>query len=359
MAWAQEDVSGTVFKGDGPKELWKWSREGYAYRSLDDRQVACLICPNHCVLSPGDRSICRSKVNLGGKLYSLAYGNPCAVHIDPIEKKPLYHFLPGTTSFSIATVGCNFRCPFCQNWQISQAAKKDKEFGGGQPLSSEEIVEAAGRRGCRSISYTYTEPTIFFEYAYDTARLAKKSGLANVFVTNGYMTGEALRTIQPYLDAANVDLKAFRDETYKKVCGARLDPVLDSIRLMRELGIWVEVTTLVVPGMNDGEEELAAIARFIASVNPEIPWHVSRFHPDYEYTQVPATPVEKLRQAASLAREAGLKFIYVGNVWGESEDTVCPRCGKRVIRRSGFSIAENKLSGGACSFCGGPVAGVF
>jgi pyruvate formate lyase activating enzyme len=334
-------------------------KEAMLWRSLEGGKVDCFLCAHRCQVAAGKFGVCGVRENQEGKLVTRVYGEVIAAHIDPIEKKPLYHFLPGTTSFSIATIGCNFRCPFCQNWQISQAGKKDKGFGGGQPLSPEEIVRAARTRGCRSISYTYTEPTIFFEYAYDTSKLAREAGLANVFVTNGYMTAEALRLIQPYLDAANVDLKAFQEETYKKVCGARLGPVLDSIRLMRELGIWVEVTTLIVPGMNDGNEELAAIARFIASVSPEIPWHISRFHPDYKYTQTPATPIERLRKAAALAREAGLKFIYIGNVWGESEVTICPQCGKDLIRRSAFSVEENKIKGGKCSSCGSPIAGVF
>jgi len=329
------------------------------WRVLEEGKVECYLCAHRCQVAAGKFGVCGVRENQEGKLVTRVYGEVIAAHVDPIEKKPLYHFLPGTDSFSIATVGCNFRCPFCQNWQISQAGKKDKGFGGGQALSPEEIVQAAKKRGCRSISYTYTEPTIFFEYAYDAAKLAREAGLANVFVTNGYMTAEALRMIQPYLDAANVDLKSFQDETYKKVCGARLGPVLDSIRLMRELGVWIEVTTLVVPGMNDGEKELGDIARFIASVSPEIPWHISRFHPDYKYTQTPATPLETLRKAAALAREAGLEFIYVGNVWGESEATSCPRCGKVLIRRSGFVVEENRVKAGKCYSCGSPIAGVF
>ena len=334
-------------------------REAMLWRAPGGEKVECFLCAHRCLIAPAKFGVCGVRENRQGKLVTHVYGEVIAAHIDPIEKKPLYHFLPGTTSFSIATVGCNFRCPFCQNWQISQAGKKDKGFGGGQALSPEEIVREAGKRGCRSISYTYTEPTIFFEYAFDTARLGREAGLANVFVTNGYMTPEALRMIQPYLDAANVDLKAFRDETYKKICGARLEPVLDSIRLMRELGVWIEVTTLVVPGMNDGDEELTAIARFIASVNSEIPWHISRFHPDYKYTQAPATPVETLQKAATLAKEAGLKFIYIGNVWGEAEATVCPRCGKVLIRRSGFAVEENRVKAGKCYSCGSPIPGVF
>ena len=333
-------------------------KEAMLWRAGEEGRVECFLCAHRCPVAPGKFGVCGVRQNREGRLFTHIYGEVIAAHIDPIEKKPLYHFLPGTTSFSIATVGCNFRCPFCQNWQISQAGKNGKDLG-AQALSPREIVEGARRRGCRSISYTYTEPTVFFEYAFDTARLAREAGMANVFVTNGYMTAEALRTIQPYLDAANVDLKAFREETYKKVCGARLAPVLDSIRLMRELGVWVEVTTLVVPGMNDGDEELRSIARFIASVSSEMPWHISRFHPDFKYTRTPATPVETLRKAASLAKEAGLKFIYIGNVWGEAEVTNCPHCGKGLIRRSGFAVEENRIKDGKCYSCGGSIAGVF
>jgi len=334
-------------------------KEAMLYRSLEGGKVECFLCSHRCLIQPLKFGVCGVRENREGKLYTHVYGEVIAAHIDPIEKKPLYHFLPGTTSFSIATVGCNFRCPFCQNWQISQVKKKDKTKSGEGQLSPDNIVKEAKRQRCRSISYTYTEPTIFFEYAYDTAKLARSAGLANVFVTNGYMTADALKTIQPYLDAANVDLKAFRDETYKKVCGARLEPVLESIRMMKEFKIWVEVTTLVVPGMNDGEEELRSIARFIAGVSPKIPWHVSRFHPDYKFTQTGATPTETLRKAYSLGKEEGLEYIYIGNVLGESEDTVCSRCGRPLLRRSGFFVEENNLKDGQCPFCGNPVAGIF
>ena len=334
-------------------------KEAMLWHGLEEGKVECFLCAHRCRVAKGRFGVCNVRENREGKLVTHVYGEVIAAHIDPIEKKPLYHFLPGTTSFSIATVGCNFRCPFCQNWQISQVKKGEKGFAGGQALSPEEIVRLARARGCRSISYTYTEPTIFFEYAYDTARLAREAGLANVFVTNGYMTAEALRAIRPILDAANVDLKAFQDETYKKICGARLQPVLDSIRLMRELGIWVEVTTLVVPALNDSDKELADIAGFIASASPEIPWHISRFHPDYEYTEAPATPLETLRKARRLGKEAGLKYVYIGNVWGESENTDCPQCGRTLLRRSGFSVGEIKVKNGKCPYCGASVSGVF
>jgi pyruvate formate lyase activating enzyme len=328
-------------------------------KSLASGKVSCGLCHHSCQISPGKSGICGVRQNRGGELFTLVYGNVIAAHVDPIEKKPLYHFLPGTPSFSIATIGCNFRCSFCQNWQISQASKGNSLKDQGQEYTPEDVVYAAKRHRCRSISYTYTEPTIFFEYAFDTARLAKKDGLANVFVTNGYMTREALETMRPYLDACNVDLKSFREDFYTQMCGAHLQPVLDSIRLMKEMGIWVELTTLVIPGQNDSEEELTQIARFIKELDPDIPWHISRFHPDFKYTDADATPVRSLRLALDVAKREGLRFIYIGNVLGESEGTVCPNCQKMLIRRHGFAIGENKIEGGKCPYCGSPVAGVY
>jgi pyruvate formate lyase activating enzyme len=333
--------------------------EARLWDTLEGGRVHCHLCAHLCRIAPEKFGVCGVRENQKGRLVTYAYGRVIAAHVDPIEKKPLYHFQPGTSSFSVATVGCNFRCPFCQNWEISQAQPEKDGPVAGYELAPQEIVAEAKAHGCRSISYTYTEPTIFFEYAYDTAELARGAGLWNVFVTNGYMTDVALRLIQPYLDAANVDLKAFRDETYKKVCGARLQPVLDSIILMRELGIWVEVTTLVVPGLNDSEAELRDIARFIAGVSVDIPWHVSRFHPDYQYTQTPATPVETLERARALGREVGLRYVYVGNVSGEGENTDCPQCGRRLISRIGFSVQKNDAGEGVCPECGLRIAGVF
>jgi len=334
-------------------------REAMLWSSRVDGKVECRLCAHRCVVAPGKRGVCSVRENRDGRLATLVYGEVVAAHVDPIEKKPLYHFFPGSRALSVATAGCNFRCGFCQNWQISQAPRRKGEGIAGEAFGPEAVVRAAVDQDCRSISYTYTEPTIFFEYAFDTARLGREAGLANNFVTNGYMTAEALETIRPYLDAANVDLKAFKDETYKKICGARLEPVLESIRLMRKLGIWVEVTTLVVPGLNDGAEELAAIARFIASVDPAIPWHISRFHPDYEYTQAPPTPVATLRAAAEAGRKEGLRHIYVGNVPGESEDTLCAACGFVLIRRRGFSVVGNALRDSRCPSCGAVLAGRF
>jgi pyruvate formate lyase activating enzyme len=333
-------------------------KEAMLWAALDRSRAACSLCAHRCVISPGKFGICGVRQNVDGKLVTHVYGEVIAAHIDPIEKKPFHHFLPGTTSFSIATVGCNFRCAFCQNWEISQASKKDGSKDGFK-LMPEDVVREALAGGCRSISYTYTEPTIFFEYAHDTARIARGQGLRNNFVTNGYMTAEALEKIRPWLDAANVDLKAFKDETYQKVCRARLEPVLESIRLMKKLGVWIEITTLVVPELNDGDDELGGIARFIASVDPDIPWHISRFHPDFKYVETEATPVETLERAFAIGKREGLRYIYVGNVWGQSEDTRCVACGRTLIRRQGFRVLANEVRGGKCPFCGADIPGVF
>jgi len=334
-------------------------KEAMLYGRRERKMAACRLCAHWCVIAPGRFGVCGMRENRDGILMTHAYGEVIAAHVDPIEKKPFFHFLPGSTSFSIATIGCNFQCPFCQNWEISQASRKGKTGGGELRLSPEDIVGNAIKQGCRSISYTYTEPTIFFEYAYDTSGLARKSGLFNNFVTNGFMTADALETIKPFLDAANVDLKAFREETYKKTCKARLGPVLDSIKLMRKLGIWVEITTLVVPGMNDGAEELRDIARFIVGVDPDIPWHISRFHPDFKYTEVGPTPLATLRKAFETGRAEGLRYVYIGNVGGEGDLTLCPNCHRPLIKRHGFWVEENVIKNGECPYCATHIAGVF
>ncbi|RFT15504.1 MAG: Radical SAM, Pyruvate-formate lyase-activating enzyme like [Candidatus Saccharicenans subterraneus] len=335
-------------------------REAMLYVRQDGNRVACRLCAHRCLLGEGQFGLCGVRQNLDGVLYTHVYEEAIAAHIDPIEKKPLYHFLPGSKSLSIATIGCNFRCPFCQNWEISQTRLSDGKSGiQSRHLPVKEVVRQALLSDCESISYTYTEPTIFFEYAYETARLAKESGLKNNFVTNGYMTAEALEEIKPYLDAANVDLKFFRDESYQKMCKARLQPVLDSIQKMRELGIWVEVTTLVIPELNDSEEELRGIARFLAGVDRDIPWHLSRFHPDYKYLKSVNTPLATLKRAREIGQAEGLRYVYLGNVWGEGEDTHCPQCGTAVIRREGLWVKSNLLEDGHCPKCGQTIAGIF
>jgi len=295
-------------------------KEALLYEKLPNLQVSCRLCHHYCQIPDGSRGICGVRQNQGGTLYSLNYGKLIAANIDPIEKKPLYHFLPGSNSFSIATAGCNFRCAFCQNWQISQLGEfKLSEFQKskfpGRSWTPEEVVAAALENNCASIAYTYTEPTIFFEFAQDCARLAKKRGLKNVFVTNGFMSQKTLELAQDWLDATNIDLKSFSEEYYQKVCGAQLRPVLDNIKLMHWLGIWIEVTTLVVPGQNDSSKELRQIAEFIVSVSPDIPWHISRFHPDYQMIDsMQPTPLETLHRAAAIGKEAGLKYVHLGNV---------------------------------------------
>ncbi|HHS96344.1 MAG TPA: AmmeMemoRadiSam system radical SAM enzyme [Chloroflexi bacterium] len=333
-------------------------KEGMLYERLSDQRVRCNLCAHRCMIAEGKRGVCQVRENRGGTLYSLVYERLIAQHVDPIEKKPLHHFYPGSTAYSIATPGCNFRCQWCQNWEISQMPR-EQHFIMGQPTTPEQIVAAARRTGSRSIAYTYTEPTVFFELTYDTARLAHEAGIANVYVTNGYMTEEMLKTIHPYLDAANVDLKAFRDETYRKYVGARLQPVLDSLKKMKELGIWVEVTTLVIPGINDDPAELRDAAEFIAQeLGPETPWHISRFFPAYRMADVPPTPIATLQRAREIGEEAGLWYIYVGNVAGEA-NTLCHICGHTLIRRSGYWILEQDVTPeSTCPVCGAEVAGV-
>jgi pyruvate formate lyase activating enzyme len=336
-------------------------KEAMLYERLADERVRCGLCAHRCTIADGKRGVCQVRQNRDGTLYTLVYGRTISQNVDPVEKKPLQHFYPGTTAYSIATPGCNFRCPWCQNADISQMVR-ERHLIIGQKATPEEIVAAARRAGCRSIAYTYTEPTVFFEYSYDVARLAREEDIANIYVTNGYMTagaGEMLETFDPYLDAANVDLKAFRDETYRQYVGARLQPVLDSLRKMKELGVWVEVTTLVVPGINDDPAELRDAARFVAQeLGVETPWHISRFYPAYHMTDVPPTPVATLRRARDIGQEEGLRYIYVGNVPGES-NTSCHECGRLLIRRSGYWILESDVEpDSTCPNCGTTVAGV-
>ncbi|MBD3183055.1 AmmeMemoRadiSam system radical SAM enzyme [Candidatus Poribacteria bacterium] len=322
------------------------------YRKLSDNRVKCNLCNHGCLIQDGNRGICGVRENKDGTLYSLVYGKVIATHVDPIEKKPLFHFYPGTKIFSIATVGCNFKCTHCQNADISQMPVDHKRIS-GQDASLEQIIQMAERTNCSSIAYTYTEPTIFMEYAYDIAKLANEKGIKNVFVSNGYMTEEALRDISPYLDAVNIDLKGFTEEHYREICGARLKPVLDTLKLMKELGIWVEVTTLVIPTINDSEKTLKGIAEFILSLGSETPWHVSRFHPTYKLMNLPSTPISTVIKAREIGLSVGLKYVYSGNVPGDDgENTYCPDCGKVVIPRYGYNLEKRHLTDSKCEFCG-------
>ena len=332
-------------------------KQASLWEPLEDKKVYCFLCGHRCRIREGSRGVCQVRENRDGTLYSLVYDKVIARHIDPIEKKPLFHFHPGSRSYSIATPGCNFKCLFCQNADIAQMPR-DAKFIAGEPFPPESIVEEALKYGCESISYTYTEPTIFFELAFDTARLAHEAGLKNVFVTNGYITPEALKTIRPYLDAANIDLKGFTSDFYLKVCGAKLELVLESIRNYHEAGIWIELTTLVIPNHNDSEDELRGIARFIASLSPEIPWHVSRFYPAYRLMDQPPTPLSTLSLARKIGLEEGLKYVYEGNAPGHGgEDTKCPACGRVLITRHGNAMTGNYIKNGACE-CGQIIPGV-
>jgi len=334
--------------------------EAYLFERLEDKKVRCNLCSHRCVIKDGRRGICNVRENEAGLLKTLVYGKLVARHIDPIEKKPLFHFLPGSLSYSIATVGCNFRCRFCQNADIAQMPSDRKGTVLGTSCTPAEVVAAAQRGRCRSIAYTYTEPTVFFEFAFETAKLAHDKGIRNVFV-NGYMTAEALGMIDPYLDAANVDLKAFTDKYYKELCGAGLKHVQATLKLMKSLGVFLEVTTLIVPGLNDDLSELNDLTAFIVQdLGPETPWHISRFHPTYKLTDRPSTPVQTLTMAREIGLKAGLKYVYTGNVPGNAaENTFCYGCGETVIERWGFQVENLQLKNGKCTKCGTAIDGVW
>jgi len=333
-------------------------KEAMFYEKLKDGKVRCGLCPHSCVIEEDKRGICGVRENQRGILYSLVYRKAVSCAIDPIEKKPLFHFYPGSEAYSIATAGCNLRCRNCQNYEISQSPKETGQIEGAD-IPPERIVEEAQSARCRSIAYTYTEPTIFFEYAYDTAIIASRRGIKNVFHTNGYITEQALKEIAPYLNAANIDLKSMREEFYRENCGARLQPVLDTIRLCKEFGIWIELTTLIIPTLNDSPEELRQIAEFMVNVGEEIPWHVTAFYPCYRLLDLPPTPKETLRKAREIGLESGLRYVYEGNVPGEGgENTYCWKCGKLLIRRYGYTILANETRDARCRFCGEKIDGI-
>lgn len=334
--------------------------EAWLYDKMADQRVRCRLCCHECVIGNGKRGICGVRENRDGVLETLVYGQLIAANDDPIEKKPMFHLMPGSRSFSIAAVGCNLKCNFCQNADIAQMPSDRNGMVAGEAFTPQQVVAAAQQRGCASIAYTYTEPTVFFEFACDTARLAHRQGIRNVFVTNGFMSTAALERVKPWLDAANVDLKAFSDDFYKQQCGARLEPVKETLRQMKKLGIWVEVTTLIIPGLNDDPSLLAQMAAFIVDkLGTETPWHVSRFHPTYRMTDRRATPVETLIRARETGIAAGLKYVYTGNIPGMGgENTTCPGCGETVVTRSGFHITDYRIKAGHCRGCGRAIDGI-
>ena len=329
--------------------------EAMLYSRLDENKVQCSLCARRCLISDGAQGFCLVRKNQGGTLYTLNYGKAVSAGVDPISKKPLSHFNPGSLVMSVAAAGCNFRCQFCDNWMISQ----DYEVA-GNPFPPEEVVKSAQNAGCQGISYTYTEPTIFMEYAYDSAKLAHEAGLFNTFVSNGYMTIEAIDYAKDFLDGINVDLKSFSEDFYRDVCKARLAPVLETLRyIANHTDIWLEVTTLVVPGLNDSDDELKQIAAFIAdNLGPHVPWHISRFHPSFEKTDTPPTPQQTLEHACHFGKDAGLHYVYVGNLPGSGmESTHCHQCGQLLIERLGYQIGQYNLLNGDCPGCGTKLPG--
>lgn len=334
-------------------------KEASLYKKLGNDKVHCHMCAHRCVIDKAKRGKCFVRENRDGTLYSLVYGKLIAMNVDPVEKKPLFHFQPSSRSLSIATAGCNFTCLHCQNADISQFPGEHEGSIPGNDVSPESVVVSAVHHGCKSISYTYTEPTIFMEFAHDCARLGREKGLKNIFVSNGFMTSESADHIIPYLDGNNIDLKG-DEKFYKEVCGAHLKPVQETIRRMKEGGVWVEVTTLVIPGHNDSDEVLTMISNFIVSVDPDIPWHVTQFHPTYKLIDQPRTPVSTLRRAREIGLKAGLHYVYEGNIPGEENaDTFCPDCGALLIKRLGFSVIENRLRDSRCPSCDNAIPGVW
>jgi len=352
------DIRGKVFKGDAPAKLWKWSHEGFLYKKKENNKVVCGVCPNRCVLAPGDRSICRSKVNMDGTLYSLTYGNPCAVNLDPIEKKPLYHFIPRSTAFSIATAGCNFRCLNCQNWEVSQAKPHEVRH---YELFPSEAVDAAQRSGAKSIAYTYSEAITFIEYMIDVARIAKEKGLYNLFISNGYINKKPLLELCKVLNAANIDFKSLDDTIYRKLNGGRLKPVLNTLKTLHEYKFHFEMATLVVPGYTDDTEMIKKMCGWIlTNLGPDYPLHFLRFFSKYKLDRLPPTPVSTLIRLRELAMTEGVRYVYVGNIPGhKGNNTYCHNCKRLLIKRQGFFIPTYNLESNRCKFCKTVIPGVW
>jgi pyruvate formate lyase activating enzyme len=335
----------------------RFVKEAFFYEKLDGHRIRCGTCPHGCVLSPGETGICRAKANLDGRHFSLSWGNPCSVNVDPIEKKPLLHFLPESKAFSLAVAGCNFRCFNCQNWEISQvSALQTRNYD----LDPGQVVEQARTYGCRSIAFTYSEPTSFYEYAVTIAEEARAARLRTVWVSNGYIAKAPRDRLCRYLAAAAVNLKSFEDRIYRDLNGGELQPVLDTLVAMKRAGVWLEVINLVIPTWTDNLEMVKRMCGwFVGALGPDTPLHFSRFSPLYKLTHLPPTPVETLLAAREIARAEGLHFAYVGNVPEVGEDTACPACGKTVLARRGFRVLERNLKDGRCGKCGAGVAGVW
>jgi len=331
---------------------------GKKYINKMNKVIECQLCPRKCLLKEGGRGNCKVRINLDGKLQTLVYGNPCAVHVDPIEKKPLFHVLPSTGTFSVATAGCNLHCKFCQNWQISQIPPEETE---NHDFPPKKVVATALRNRCRSIAYTYTDPVIFYEYTFDTAKLAKEKGLLNVLVTAAYINQKPLLDLCPFIDAANVDLKGITEDFYRRMSSATLQPVLDAIVTMKKQGVWIELTNLIVPTWNDKESDIKALCQWIFdNTGPDTPLHFSRFWPMHKLKNLPPTPKETLTRAREIAYKVGLNYVYVGNISGhEGNNTYCPIDKEILIRRRGYMILENNIVNGECKSCGTKVPGIW
>ncbi|MDH7515878.1 MAG: AmmeMemoRadiSam system radical SAM enzyme [Bacteroidota bacterium] len=336
---------------------WKWKKEALFYRK-SARGVKCLKCPNFCDLADGETGKCRNRENHGGTLYSIAYGNPCAVHVDPIEKKPLFHFLPATRAFSIAAAGCNLRCLNCQNWQISQFSPRETR---NEELFPDDVVREARQEKCASIAYTYSEPTSFYEYTLDTAVAARRKGIRNILKSNGTINEEPLRRLASVLDAANIDLKTFDAAVYKKLSEGFLSTVLRTLEVLKSVGVWLEITYLVIPTWTDDFEKIRSMCSWLVAKGlADCPLHFTRFMPLYKLNRLPPTPVGSLERARKIAFEAGVRYVYVGNVPGhEAENTYCHACGKKIVERRGFTIVSMRIEKGKCAFCSAPIPGVW
>ncbi len=356
-SWFLERAEGNVSESFGAPGMNKWTREALFYTKTADG-VQCLKCPNYCRLKSGETGKCRNRIASQGKLYTNAYGNPCAVHIDPIEKKPLFHFLPTTRAFSIAVAGCNFRCLNCQNWEISQVSPTETSNVDLMPF---DVVQQCTQASCQSIAYTYSEPISFYEYVLDTAQLARGQKIKNVFKSNGFINEEPLRRLAKRLDAANIDLKCFDDDIYQRLSEGRLEPVLQTLKTLKQEGVWLEITNLVVPRWSDDLDMIKRMSQWlVANGLSECPLHFTRFMPLYKLTQLPLTPVSTLEQAREIALAAGMHYVYVGNVPGHpSENTYCYKCKKLIIERKGFFVSQKELSHGKCKYCGEPIPGVW
>jgi len=350
-----KSIKGDIFKDDAPSKPWKWSIEAFHYET-EGKNVRCQLCPHQCYLSPGDRSVCRARVNIGGKLYSLSYGDPCSINVDPIEKKPLFHFYPGASIYSIAAAGCNFRCLNCQNWEISQKRPEDLEH---TELFPADVVKEAKKRGYNLIAYTYSEPTSFYEYMYDTARLGKEAGLKSVLISNGYINETPLLELARYIDGANINLKSFDDSIYQSLNGGTLEPVLNTFKTLHEEGVWFEMTTLAVPTYIEDKDMIKRMCAWILKeLGPDYPLHFIRFFPQYKLDRLPPTPIATLESFREIALKEGIRYVYVGNVPGhEGEHTYCHNCKKLLIERNGYLLKQVNMENGKCKSCGTSIPG--